>query len=67
MGSSMITINQQKLKKINDEKRIIELKKLLSDSDYKMTTDYFNSMSPDQQIDWTQKRKDWREEIRSLE
>ena len=63
----MISINAEKLKKINNEKRIIELKKLLSDSDYKMTTDYFNLMSSDQQIDWTQKRKDWREEIRSLE
>ena len=63
----MITINQEKLKKINDEKRIIELKKLLFDSDYKMTTDYFNSMDSDKQIEWTQKRKDWREEIRTLE
>jgi hypothetical protein len=63
----MISINQDKLKKIQNEKRVIELKKLLSDSDFRMTSDYFNSMDVNQQYDWTQKRKDWRQEIRSLE
>ena len=63
----MISINQEKLKKLQNEKRIIELKKLLFDSDYKMTTDYFNSMNSDLQNDWIQKRKDWREEIRKIE
>jgi hypothetical protein len=66
MGSSMISINPEKLKKINNEKQIAELKKLLLDSDYKMTTDYFNSMTKKDQDDWTQKRKDWREKIRNL-
>ena len=62
----MIITNQEKLKKINNENRIAELKKLLLDSDYKMTTDYFNFMTKKDQNDWTQKRKDWREEIRNL-
>jgi len=58
---------EEELSERNKQKRIIELKKLLLDSDYKMTTDYFNSMNSDLQNDWIQKRKDWREEIRSLE
>jgi len=38
----MITVNQDKLKKLNDEKKIKELKTLLNDSDFRMTHDYFN-------------------------
>jgi hypothetical protein len=57
---------EEELSERNKQNRIAELKKLLFDSDYKMNTDYFNSMTKKDQDDWTQKRKDWREEIRNL-
>jgi len=66
MGSSMITINQDKLKKLNDEKRIKELQTLLNDSDFRMSKDYFEQMSSQDQDKWTKLRKKWRDEIRSL-
>jgi hypothetical protein len=67
MGSSMITINQDKLKKLNDEKRIKELQTLLNDSDFRMSKDYFEQMSSQDQEKWTKLRKKWRDEIRSLQ
>lgn len=67
MGSSMITINQDKLKKLNDEKRIKELQTLLNDSDFRMSKDYFDQMSSQDQDKWTKLRKKWRDEIRSLQ
>ena len=66
MGSSMITINQDKLNKLNNEKRIKELQTLLSDSDFRMSKDYFEQMSSQDQDKWTKQRKSWRDEIRSL-
>ena len=62
----MITINQDKLKKLNDEKRIKELQTLLNDSDFRMSKDYFDQMSSQDQDKWTKQRKAWRDEIRSL-
>lgn len=62
----MITINQDKLKKLNDEKRIKELQTLLNDSDFRMSKDYFEQMSSQDQDKWTKQRKSWRDEIRSL-
>jgi hypothetical protein len=44
------------------ENRIIELKKLLSDSDYKVLPDYDKTNG-----DIVEQRQAWREEIRSLE
>ena len=41
----MIVVDQTILDKINTENKIAELKKLLSDSDFRMTQDYFNTMS----------------------
>ena len=67
MGGSMITINQDKLKKLNDEKRIKELQTLLNDSDFRMSKDYFEQMSSQDQDKWTKLRKKWRDEIRSLQ
>lgn len=62
----MITINQDKLNKLNNEKRIKELQTLLSDSDFRMSKDYFEQMSAQDQDKWTKQRKSWRDEIRSL-
>lgn len=66
MGCSMIIVNQDKLKKLNDEKRIKELQTLLNDSDFRMSKDYFDQMSSQDQDKWAKQRKAWRDEIRSL-
>jgi len=62
----MIIVNQDKLKKLNDEKRIKELQTLLKDSDFRMSKDYFEQMSSQDQDKWTKQRKSWRDEIRGL-
>jgi len=62
----MIIVNQDKLKKLNDEKRIKELQTLLNDSDFRMSKDYFDQMSSQDQDKWAKQRKAWRDEIRSL-
>jgi len=62
----MISVNQDKLKQHNNTIRINELKKLLSDSDFRMSHDYFSQMSFDDQRKWTEQRQNWREEIRGL-
>jgi hypothetical protein len=59
---SIIKINQSKLKAKADQERITELKKLLSDSDYKVLPDYDKTND-----DIVEQRQAWREEIRSLE
>ena len=53
--------------KLNKENRIIELKKLLSESDFRMTTDYYKRMTPEKQTYWDDIRESWRQELRSLE
>lgn len=63
----MITINQDKLKKLNNEKRISELKSLLAESDFRMSQDYFFQMTIEDKDKWTKQRKSWRDEIRSLQ
>lgn len=63
---SRIRINSQKLQRIEIDTRRAELKKLLSDSDWRMTYDFFNSMSKQEQKEWTNKRKQWREELDTL-
>jgi hypothetical protein len=59
---SIIKIDQSKLKAKADQERITELKKLLSDSDYKVLPDYDKTND-----DIVEQRQAWREEIRSLE
>jgi hypothetical protein len=59
---SIIKIDQSKLKAKADQERITELKKLLSDSDYKVMPDYDKTND-----DIVEQRQAWREEIRSLE
>jgi hypothetical protein len=59
---SIIKIDQSKLKAKADRERITELKKLLSDSDYKVLPDYDKTND-----DIVEQRQAWREEIRSLE
>jgi len=51
---------------LNKEKRITELKKLLSDSDFRMTTDYYKRMSVENQTYWEESRDSWRTELRNL-
>lgn len=51
---------------LNKENRIIELKKLLSESDFRMTTDYYKRMTPEKQTYWDDIRESWRSELRSL-
>jgi hypothetical protein len=51
---------------LNKENRIRELKKLLSESDFRMTTDYFKRMSLEDQTYWDETRESWRQELRSL-
>jgi hypothetical protein len=63
----MIVINQEILNKIEKEKKISELKKFLSESDFRMTLDYFETMLEDQKQYWTNERKKARDEIKSLE
>lgn len=46
--------------------RIIELRKLLSDSDFRMTTDYYKRMTPEDQTYWDTTRESWRSELREL-
>lgn len=52
---------------LNKENRITELKKLLSESDFRMTTDYYKRMTPEKQTYWDDIRESWRQELRSLE
>jgi len=63
----MISINQDKLKKLNNAKRISELKSLLASTDFKMTVDYFSSMSAADQTKLTEQRQIWRQEVKDLE
>lgn len=51
---------------LNKEKRITELRKLLSDSDFRMTTDYYKRMTPENQTYWEEIRDSWRTELRNL-
>jgi len=63
----MIQIDQNKKAQIERSNRITELRKLLADSDFRMTLDYFNQMTESDQAQWTANRLAWREEIRQLE
>jgi hypothetical protein len=51
---------------LNKEKRIIELKKLLSESDFRMTFDYYKRMNTQDQNYWNDIRESWRSELRML-
>jgi hypothetical protein len=52
--------------KLTKEARIAELKKLLSESDFRMTNDYFLEMSDADKFVWTNQRASWRNELRRL-
>ena len=62
----MIVIDQTKKQTIENETRIWELKSFLADSDFRMTKDYFESMSQADQNKWTSQRLVWRSELRRL-
>lgn len=57
----MIKIDQAKKEKAAKESRVSELRKLLSDSDYKVAPDYDK---PNEEI--KAQRQAWRDEIREL-
>lgn len=63
----MIIIDQAKREGIERNWRIAELKTLLSESDYRMTKDYFEQMPLSDQDKWTSDRNSWRTELRSIE
>lgn len=50
----------------NKQMRIVELRKLLSESDFRMTADYYDSMSSSEKSEWLSKRASWRNELRTL-
>jgi hypothetical protein len=52
--------------KLANEKRIAEVKKLLAESDFRMTNDYFLDMSDTDKTFWTNARSLWRNELRNL-
>jgi FtsZ-binding cell division protein ZapB len=58
---SLIKIDQAKKTKAAKEARVSELRKLLGDSDYKVTTDYDK---PNEDV--KTQRQAWRDEIREL-
>jgi hypothetical protein len=58
---SLIKIDQAKKAKAAKEARVSELRKLLADSDYKVTTDYDK---PNEDV--KTQRQAWRKEIREL-
>jgi hypothetical protein len=59
---SLIKVDSVKLDNIKKQERIRELKKLLSETDYIALSDYDK-----EQTELKLQRKEWREEIRSLE
>lgn len=59
---SLIKINQAAIEAKQRQERITELKKMLSETDYKMTLDYDK---PTEEIRVL--RQSWRDEIRQLE
>lgn len=48
------------------ESRVTELKKLLADSDFRVTHDYYESLSTTEKQHWVSSRASWRNELRSL-
>ena len=58
----MITVDPNKLAKLNAEKRIAELKQKLAETDYVALSDY-DQDKPEVKA----QRQAWREEIRQLE
>lgn len=57
---------EEELQERNKQMRIAELRKLLTDSDFRMTTDYYKRMTVEDQIYWDTTRESWRSELREL-
>ena len=57
---------EEELQERNKQMRIAELRKLLADSDFRMTTDYYKRMSVEDQTYWDTTRESWRSELREL-
>lgn len=57
---------EEELQEREKQIRISELKKLLSDSDFRMTFDYYKRMTPQDQTYWEEIRESWRSELRDL-
>ena len=63
----MFKVNQEKLKKIENQKRIAELRKLLSDSDWTQVPDVAERKGQSFVDEWKAKRNAWWNEMRTLE
>lgn len=63
----MIIIDEAKKETIVKEKRILELKKLLQDSDWTQSLDLIERKGQDWVNVWKEKRKTWYLELKSLE
>lgn len=57
---------EEELQEKNKQMRIAELRKLLADSDFRMTTDYYKRMTTEDQTYWDTTRESWRSELREL-
>lgn len=57
---------QEELQEKNKQTRIIELRNLLSDSDFRVAPDYFAELPQSEQTKWVSTRSAWRNELRTL-
>lgn len=63
----IVSIDKDKLNRLELNKKIDEAKAYLLSTDYKMTIDYFATMTPEQQEEITRLRAEAREFVRANE
>lgn len=57
---------QDVTEQLNKERRVSELKVLLSESDFRVVPDYFAELPKSEQSKWVSTRSAWRNELRTL-
>lgn len=57
---------QDVTEQLNKERRVSELKVLLSESDFRVCPDYYAELPPSEQSKWLSARSAWRNELRTL-
>ena len=57
---------QDVTEQLNKERRVSELKVLLSESDFRVAPDYFAELPQSEQTKWVSTRSAWRNELRTL-
>lgn len=57
---------QDVTEQLNKERRVSELKVLLSESDFRVAPDYFAELPASEQSKWLSARSAWRNELRTL-